>query len=82
MFDITSGYKGYKSAVLKQIDFKKIISTGYIFQSEMIFECNKKNFKIKEIPYVFHSRNFGNSKLTIKIIIEAIYKLFLISLKK
>jgi dolichol-phosphate mannosyltransferase len=82
VFDITSGYKGYKSEVLKQIDFKKIISTGYIFQSEMIFECNKKNFKMKEIPYVFRSRNFGNSKLTIKIIIEAVYKLFLISLKK
>ena len=82
IIDVTSGFKAYRREVLEKIQLDKFLSSGFIFQSEIIFECYRENFKMKEIPYFFESRNFGESKLSFGVIFEALIKLILIRLKK
>lgn len=68
--DVTTGYRCYKKEVLLKVDLDKIKSNGYAFQEEMIYLCEKKEFKIKEIPIIFKDRKLGKSKLGHKDIVE------------
>jgi dolichol-phosphate mannosyltransferase len=69
--DLTSGFKCYKSTVLKSIALDKIHSDGYAFQIEMHYKAWKKGFKIKETPIIFVDRHAGSSKMSRKVISEA-----------
>jgi len=80
--DSTGGFKCFNIRVLKSIDFSKIKSNGYSFQIEMNFLSWINKFKIKEIPIVFHDRTVGESKMSNKIIFEAIYMVPLLRIKK
>jgi len=68
--DITAGFRCYRKKVLQHINLDSIKSNGYAFQEEMIYLCEKKRFKIKEIPVAFIDRSQGKSKLGPKDIIE------------
>jgi dolichol-phosphate mannosyltransferase len=81
--DSTGGFKCFKREVLEKIGLNRIRSNGYAFQIEMSFRAWKKGFKIKEIPIIFVDRREGESKMSKKIIREAIWmvwKLRLLSL--
>jgi len=71
--DCTGGYKCFRREVLEAIDLDKIVSDGYSFQIEMNFKAWKKGFRIGEIPIVFTDREAGSSKMSKKIIFEAIW---------
>ena len=71
--DCTSGFKCFRRKVLESIDLDLIQSDGYSFQIEMNFWAWKKGFKIHEIPIVFIDRRAGTSKMSKKIIREAIW---------
>lgn len=71
--DATGGYKCFRKEVLQAIDLEKIRSNGYAFQIEMNFKTYKKGFRIKEIPIVFVDRVEGNSKMSKKIVREAVW---------
>lgn len=71
--DATGGFKCFRIDVLKAIDLDRIKSNGYSFQIEMSFKAYKKGFRIKEIPIVFLDRVKGKSKMSKKIVIEAIF---------
>ncbi len=71
--DATGGYKCYRRQVLEAIDFSKVRSNGYSFQIEMSFRAWKKRFKLKEIPIVFIDRREGTSKMSKKIVREAVW---------
>jgi len=78
--DSTGGFKCFNRKVLSSIDFDKITSEGYSFQIEMNFLVWKNGFSIKEIPIIFTDRTVGKSKMNRSIIIEAIWivpKLFI-----
>ena len=79
--DITAGYRCYRSNVLKKIGLDNIKSNSYAFQEEMIYFCEKKGFKIKEIPVTFADRKLGKSKLGIKDIIEFFITIFRLKFK-
>lgn len=74
--DNTSGYKCFRRSVLERINLDKIKSDGYSFQIEMNFKAWKHGFKIKEIPIVFVDRVLGTSKMSKKIIREAIFEVW------
>jgi len=81
--DATGGFKCFKKEVLQSIDLDQVKSNGYAFQIEMTFKAWKKGFKIKEISIVFTDRVKGTSKMSRKIVREAIvmvWKLRLASL--
>jgi len=71
--DATGGYKCYRRRVLEAIDLDKIKSNGYAFQIEMSFKAWKKGFSLSEIPIVFLDRSTGVSKMSKKIIYEAMF---------
>jgi dolichol-phosphate mannosyltransferase len=71
--DATGGYKGFRKEVLEAINLDEIKSNGYSFQIEMTFKAWKKGFRIKEISIVFVDRIKGTSKMSKKIVREAIF---------
>lgn len=71
--DPTSGFKCFRREVLENINLDEILSDGYSFQIEMNFRTWVKKFKIKEIPIVFTDRRSGQSKMSKKIVREAIF---------
>ena len=73
VYDATGGFKCFRRAVLEKIDLNKIKSNGYTFQIEMTFKAWKKGFSIGEIPIIFIDRTAGQSKMSRKIVREAIF---------
>jgi dolichol-phosphate mannosyltransferase len=71
--DATGGFKCFKKEVLQSINLNEVRSNGYAFQIEMTFKAWKKGFKIKEISIVFTDRVKGTSKMSKKIVREAIF---------
>ncbi len=80
--DITAGFRAYRVQSLKRIDLDKVAAGGYAFQEEMIYLCERNNFKIKEIPVTFTDRRFGKSKLGLKDIVEFFATVFRLKFKK
>lgn len=70
--DPTAGFIVYHRSVLDAIDFDKIRFIGYAFQIEMKYAAYKLGFKVTEVPIVFKDREKGQSKMSLKIIKEAI----------
>jgi dolichol-phosphate mannosyltransferase len=79
--DATGGYKCFRREVLEAIDLDKISSNGYAFQIEMTFKAWKKGFRIKEISIIFIDRVKGNSKMSKKIVREAIFMVWKLRLR-
>ncbi|HHI87553.1 MAG TPA: polyprenol monophosphomannose synthase [Candidatus Cloacimonetes bacterium] len=74
--DPTGGFKCFRRKVLESLDLDNIISDGYSFQIEVNFKVWKKGFRIKEIPIIFYERINGTSKMSKKIVREAIVKVW------
>ena len=73
VFDATGGFKCFRRRVLESIDLDDIKSNGYAFQIEMSVRTWKKGFRIVEIPIVFVDRTEGSSKMSKKIVREAVW---------
>ena len=73
LWDATGGYKCFRRRVLEAIDLDSIASNGYAFQIEMSFRASRKGFRIVEIPIVFVDRTEGSSKMSGKIVREAVW---------
>lgn len=70
--DPTGGFKCFRRTVLETINFNEIMSDGYSFQVEMNYRVYKKGLRVKEIPIVFYERRDGQSKMSKRIVWEAI----------
>lgn len=70
--DPTAGFIAYRRTVLDAIDFEKIRFIGYAFQIEMKYAAYALGFKVKEVPITFKDREKGQSKMSLRIIREAI----------
>ncbi len=73
LFDATGGFKCFRREVLAAIDLDDVRSNGYAFQIEVSFRAWKKGFRITEIPIVFTDRTEGESKMSKRIVREAIW---------
>ena len=73
LYDATGGFKCFRRRVLESIDLKAVRSNGYAFQIEMSFRAWKKGFRLVEIPIVFVDRTEGQSKMSKRIVREAIW---------
>jgi dolichol-phosphate mannosyltransferase len=79
--DATGGYKCFRREVLEGLDLDDVISDGYCFQIEMNFRAWRRGFRICEVPIVFVDRHSGTSKMSKRIIWEAIYKVWILRFK-
>ncbi len=71
--DSTAGFKLFRRRVLEGIDLSAIRSNGYAFQIEMNFRAWRRGFRIVEIPITFVDRTEGVSKMSKRIVREAIW---------
>jgi len=71
--DATGGFKCFRRKALESINFNNIKSNGYSFQIEMNFKAWKNGHKITEIPIIFTDRLKGTSKMSKKIVHEAVF---------
>ncbi len=74
--DCTGGFKCFRREVLQNINLNRVGSSGYSFQVEMNYHVWKRGFNIVEIPIVFTDRRFGVSKMSTKIVREALVLLW------
>jgi dolichol-phosphate mannosyltransferase len=69
--DATAGYRAYRASTLETIGFETTSSTGYAFQIEMTYRVVDRGGKIEEVPIAFTDRVRGHSKMSWRIIAEA-----------
>ncbi len=79
--DATGGFKCFRREVLEAIDLDDVRSSGYSFQIEMSMRAWKKKFRIKEIPIIFVDRVAGTSKMSKRIVREAIWMVWLLRIR-
>ena len=72
--DLTGGFKCYRRAVLETIDLDTISSRGYAFQIETTYRALRAGFRVVEVPIAFVDREHGGSKMSRRIVLEAIWK--------
>ncbi|MBF0330077.1 MAG: polyprenol monophosphomannose synthase [Nitrospirae bacterium] len=70
--DLTSGYRCYTRKALKELNLDLVKSNGYAFQIEMVYRIHKSGTNIAEIPIIFYERGEGSSKMSRKIVREAV----------
>ena len=73
LYDATGGFKCFRREVLQAIDLQDVRSNGYAFQIEMSFRAWRRGFRIVEIPIVFVDRTEGQSKMSKRIVREAVW---------
>jgi len=72
--DLTGGFKCYRRTVLETIDLGAISSKGYAFQIETTYRALRAGFRVVEVPITFVDREQGGSKMSRRIVLEAIWK--------
>jgi dolichol-phosphate mannosyltransferase len=71
--DLTGGFKCFRRGILETIDLADVRSNGYAFQIEMTFRAWRRQFRIVEIPITFVDRSEGESKMSKRIVREAVW---------
>jgi dolichol-phosphate mannosyltransferase len=78
--DLTGGYNCWRRGVLEALDLSRVTSNGYMFQIELKYRAWRKGFRLIEIPIVFTERREGTSKMSKKIVREAVWKVWALRL--
>jgi len=76
--DSTTGFKAFRADALKAIDFNEFRCKGFGFQAEVAYACQRTGHRVVEHPITFYDRAHGESKLSLSIIFEAFWRLFLL----
>jgi dolichol-phosphate mannosyltransferase len=72
--DLTGGFKCFNRRVLEVLDLAAVHADGYGFQIELTFRAIQAGFKVTEVPILFRERRVGQSKMTARIALEAVWK--------
>jgi dolichol-phosphate mannosyltransferase len=78
--DPTGGFKCFRRRVLETIDPDTITAKGYAFQIETTYRAKRAGFKVVEIPITFDDRVSGTSKMSRRIVLEAVWRVPLLRL--
>jgi dolichol-phosphate mannosyltransferase len=70
--DLTGGFKAWRAATLAAVPFDGVHAGGYVFQIEMTFRASRAGARIVEVPITFQDRRVGQSKMSRRIIVEAL----------
>jgi dolichol-phosphate mannosyltransferase len=73
VWDLTGGFKCWRREVLANLDIASIRSEGYSFQIETTYRAYNLGYRINEVPIIFVDRTEGASKMSRKIIYEAVW---------
>jgi dolichol-phosphate mannosyltransferase len=70
--DCTSGFRCWRRDSLAQLPIAKMVSDGYSFLTEMLYEAHRRSFRIGEVPIIFVERRIGHSKLSSGVLLESL----------
>ncbi len=70
--DLTGGFKAWRAETLAAVPFEGVHAGGYVFQIEMTFRASRAGARVREIPIVFRDRRIGQSKMSRRIVVEAL----------
>ncbi len=79
--DWTGGFNAWRKESLQRIGLDSVQSNGYSFQIELKYKALKAGCKGIEAPILFEDRRVGQSKMTSKIVFEALYRVWLLRMK-
>jgi dolichol-phosphate mannosyltransferase len=74
--DVTGGFRMWKSETLKGMPLDAVRSDGYVFQVEMAYIANRLGYQLVESPIYFEDRRIGKSKMSLRIQIEAAFRVW------
>ncbi|TFG88855.1 MAG: polyprenol monophosphomannose synthase [Gemmatimonadales bacterium] len=80
--DSTGGFKCFRRATLEMLPLERVKSDGYSFQIELNYHCWRRNLRIKEISIMFVDRQIGVSKMSRRIILEAMWMVWALRLRR
>lgn len=69
--DCTSGYRCWRRETLARLPLDEVVSDGYAFLVEMLFEAHRRGARIGEVPIIFVERRLGVSKLSGSVLLES-----------
>ncbi|HEV2075033.1 MAG TPA: glycosyltransferase, partial [Thermoleophilaceae bacterium] len=72
--DLTGGFKCFRRETLEAIDLAGVETEGYGFQIELTYRVLRAGMAVREVPIVFRERRAGDSKMTARIALEAVWK--------
>jgi dolichol-phosphate mannosyltransferase len=72
--DLTGGFKCFAAEVLDAIDLASLRSCGYAFQVELTYRAVRAGFRVQEVPITFRDREYGSSKMSWRIALEAAWR--------
>ena len=70
--DATSGYRAYRASALRAIDLDRVRANGYGFLVEMVYRVARNGGRVAEVPIVFVDRERDGSKMSGRIVVEAV----------
>jgi dolichol-phosphate mannosyltransferase len=71
--DLTGGFKCFRATTLTAIDFETVRSEGYAFQVELTYRALARGMRVEELPITFRERSAGESKMSARIALEAMW---------
>ena len=79
--DVTSGFKLFRADALRSLDESALRCRGFGFQAEVAHQCQARGFTVVEHPIIFMDRIRGQSKMSLNIVVEAVWRLSLLRLR-
>ncbi len=70
--DLTGGFKAWRATTLAAVPFDGVHAGGYVFQIEMTYRASRAGARIREVPITFRDRRIGQSKMSRRIVVEAL----------
>jgi dolichol-phosphate mannosyltransferase len=80
--DLTGGFKCFNRRVLEAVDLTGVHADGYGFQIELTYRAIEAGFTVTEVPILFRERREGQSKMTARIALEAVWKVPALRLRR
>lgn len=74
--DATGGFNAYTRKALESVDLASVDSNGYSFQIELKLRAWRRGFVIREVPFVFTERSEGKSKMSGRVLWEAVWRVW------
>lgn len=71
--DLTGGLKAWRRETLRDVPFAGVRAGGYVFQIEMTYRASRLGARVAEVPITFRDRRAGQSKMSRRIIVEALF---------
>ena len=72
--DVTGGYRAFRADALRKLDLHEVASQGYCFQVDLAWRASQRHLKVVEVPITFVERTAGSSKMSQKIVVEALWR--------